>query len=227
MKVDSNLVFQIEDFVPKGRKVTFGKLVKKFSEETSLCSNPDGLPNQLWMKVSVERPSEAIAALLVISYLRIGTRSHFFIENILEHIFRMAKNYKFEGKWNRVGQSLSRQDFESLGIYGFLESIQEYYSENDFFGNLLPVAYFFLERNIFIVKTFYKPYRKSSIFDDRPVKRKVRRRGYDDKGSRRPDHKWLPKYDLWLEEEEQERKKRIPSYHRKDPPIFTWWKGFS
>lgn len=62
--------------------------------------------------------------------------------------------------------------------------IQDKFNDNDFFGNYLSVKN--LER---IFRQLRLPKKES-----RPVKKPVFRRGYNDKGSRRPDHEPEPKF---------------------------------
>jgi hypothetical protein len=60
----------------------------------------------------------------------------------------------------------------------------------DFFGNFLPKA----EKMANTIKFFRK--------NKNIVKRPKRKRGYDDHGSRRPDHKWLESHDISFTEEQ-------------------------
>lgn len=68
------------------------------------------------------------------------------------------------------------------------------YSGNEIFGN-------FLKNDMLDLLKVLKVRRKVI----RPPKRKVRRRGYQDHGSRRPDHKWLPRFDYSFSENQNEK----------------------
>jgi len=61
----------------------------------------------------------------------------------------------------------------------FLATYLSSNSEDDFFGNLLPSANRYIRWN----KMHYKVFKQEG-----PVRRKVRKRGYDDKGTFRPLH---------------------------------------
>jgi len=76
--------------------------------------------------------------------------------------------------------------------------LSDEFSSHEIFGNLI-------ERGLFSLRAI-------KIFRKNPrVKRRIRRRGYDDKGSRRSNDKALPDYDFTLTEAQNkiERKKDI------------------
>lgn len=227
MEFTSQTIFSMYDFVPKGQEISLEGLVKKFSQETSLYSDPDGLPNRLRLVVMPETSREAISVLLALVLIRPGWSSYYFIESVAENIHNMARKYMFEGKWKVVGELLSQQDFFSAGEYGFLRILEKYYSEQDFFGNVLPQTYRMID-TWFRTSSDYRPYRKPSdekLLLSKP-RRRVRRRGYNDKGSRRPSHKWLPGKDLFLEEQEEQRQKFLSQYPLKTPPKRYWFNSY-
>lgn len=73
----------------------------------------------------------------------------------------------------------------------------ERYSGSEIFGNILGNDLTDLKKSMIFKRLKYK----------RP-KRAIRRRGYKDKGSRRPDHRWLPKEDFTFTELQIEKEKR-------------------
>lgn len=227
MEFSSRILLTMNDFTPKGQNLSLGELVKKYSEETSLYSNPDGLPNKLRLKVMPEDSREAISVLLAMVLIRPGWSSYYFLESLAENIHNMARKYMFEGKWKVVGELLSQQDFFKSGEYGFLRILGKYCSEQDFFGNILPLSYRMI-KSWFRVSSDYSPYRDpidAKLIQSKP-KRKIRRRGYNDKGSRRPDHKWLPGYDKFLEEEEEQRQILLSRFPLKKPSSRYWFSSY-
>jgi hypothetical protein len=71
------------------------------------------------------------------------------------------------------------------------------YHEREYFGNLS--------------KRIKKNAERVHFFQSRPpkAKRKIRRRGYQDKGSCRPQHRWLPTRDLSFNEEQSEHEAEL------------------
>jgi len=75
---------------------------------------------------------------------------------------------------------------------GAVENLQVFYSERDFFGNLVPL----MEKLASQLKVLN--------LQPRRAKRTIRHRGYRDHGSLRPSHQWAPKYDWSLTEEQNQ-----------------------
>lgn len=188
METSVQLFFDIDDFVPKGSKLSFGELVFKFSQETSLYPAPDYIP-YLWVVGDFwfEKPSRCIALIYATSAIYvIAPASAEVFEDLLGHIYHLCKAHNFQGGWSDVA-ALLQQDLFSLGQYGILQSMR--CSRDDFFGNILPNAATIIHKAFCIKNKWRKPVaflskKERSI----GVVRKVRRRGYNDKGSRRPDH---------------------------------------
>lgn len=215
--MEKNIIFRVDDFIPKNRQISFGDLCKKFSEETSLQSAPSD-PKIIWFKRSGDpkNAQECLALLLAVAWTRPGWSSNFSIQDILEHVYEMGKNQYFEGKWKLVAAVL-QQDFYTRGCNGILQIILKHVSEDDFFGNILPLAYSFVQNRLTTKSYLQKQNRTRS----RAVRRKIRRRGYNDKGSRRPDHRWLPGSDVFVSEEHEARKKNI--FDLPGPPSRYWF----
>lgn len=86
--------------------------------------------------------------------------------------------HRYEGEWNKLQTMLEQiPDYPS-----FEEKYQNFFSDNDFFGNVLPALDSFLRRNR--LRNTSQPYDA----DRRKPKRLQRHRGYRDKGSLRPYH---------------------------------------
>lgn len=228
MEISSNLMLQIQDFKPKKKHISFVSLCERFSEKTSSWSDPSN-PFELWLDTFevTKYPSDCISLLLVISFCRPGWSSYETIEKLINHIWFLAtKAHGSQGKWMIVREMLS-QDFYRLGIRGCLQKLAPHVSEQDLFGNYLKKAYRILENEILIPRRMIKAARELSKREKyRGIKRKVRRRGYDDKGSLRPSHKGLIEADdelLRKEIERLERESRLPQL--KVPPPRYWFKS--
>lgn len=189
METSSRLFFAIDDFIPKGKKYSFGELVEKFSEETSLQPDPSFLP-EFYVRSSelLKKPEGCLAVILACSYTRPGYSCAELYENLLNQIYHYASCHNFEGKWTLVGEVL-QQDLFSRGIYGLLSIMIKDMSSEDFFGNFLPKVYLIVESGL-IVRNYANIYRENLSRRERlkGVRRKIRRRGYNDKGSRRLPH---------------------------------------
>ena len=93
-----------------------------------------------------------------------------------------------QGKWQLVR--------ELLGLKGtFLKPRWQHFaktvSSRDFFGNWLPLM-LEIERYLYSKKMYPDSYLSWDDHSSYRVRKKVYRRGYDDKGSRRPEQKWFP-----------------------------------
>lgn len=182
-----------------------GPDVRNFSARTS--SSPD---LELEFRCSQEflvTARDALAVLAVLPLVSKGTRSYFQIESIRNHIATMACQYRYQGDWEVVGSLL--QHSNSLQVYDTWKVIMSTMNAYDWFGNFLP----HLKR---AVKALTLVPRYISVVEDtRVVKEPQRKRGYDDKGSRKSSHKWTPGPPL---KREKELKKPV-----KEPPSFAWF----
>lgn len=230
MEISSKSFFAIDDFTPRGKSLSFGDLVIKFSEKTSSRSDPSN-PYEKWLRdfSILKKPDGALALILALSYTREGWSSAETSEKLIVHIFNLARNHQFQGKWDRVGEILQHCDLYTLGIHGILSSICKNMSEEDFFGNFLPEVYRIIEKNL-ILRPMTKGYRTLNKRERyRGIHRKVRRRGHDDKGSLKPNSLDAREVmsDVWVLEKESERKKVLERYHLKDPLSYKryWYRS--
>lgn len=168
--------------------------VKKIAENASSYSTS---PNRV--SVPVESALEAIATIFAVSAI-FPERAGFLKMDILEKIARIARNYQYEGKWSLVQELL-----ETKNIPYYLSLVLcEHFSPEDLFGNLAPLVR---------KKALQIKFRKYQTQKPR-VRYPKRKRGYDDKGSLRPSHLWLPKdVHLGPNPEREDRTHRI-SYPR-------------
>lgn len=242
METSSRFFFTIEDFRPTSKKdptkifPSFGELVKKFSQESSLY--PD-LPNrktgtedyklkEIWFRGEIDSAQESLAFLAVLSFIK-PQRGYFTLKNVLNHFYEMAKTYNFQGKWEQVGETLSQSNYYQGGINGTLSVIIQEMNENDFYGNFLPLMYSMLKK--LRVRQIYPAYQDPENLSKRMrlkgIHRQERKRGYNDKGSRRPPHEVNPllrgKTVVTSKEEEELRKLKELKYLPKEPRTRDWF----
>jgi len=95
----------------------------------------------------------------------------------LEKIFQRARNANFQGNWMLVKEYL--QDIQNTEEKAFL-FLRKHFHPRDIFGNLVP-----------LMKRLSRCIRVGTPAPPR-VRKPQRKRGYDDKGTLRLSHKWLP-----------------------------------
>lgn len=233
MKTNSKFYLSLADYRPKGSRVTLEQLCFKVASETSLC--PDTLdPQSIWIsglgeKKGITKPYDYICVILALSYCRIGWSSMFSYEKILNYMLGQAKLHNLEGDWKKVATLLSTTDLYTKGVNGVWSKALEDVSENDFYGNILPRVYNII-KNCFRTTSIYNQYdlclpSTQKGHRAKTIKQKVYRRGYNDKGSKPPDDKWLPKIYQELVAEELERQEILNSYSIKSPPSRYWFKS--
>lgn len=178
----------------------------KIAEETSLCSDN---PMELWCSGEfLTDANRALAVLAVLPLVCPSTRNYSCLHSLREHIAKMVDNYRHEGKWEIVGRILSTTT--SLQVYDSWMIIMENMTPNEWFGNFVPLL-------VQALKSLR--WRKVYQFvteDPRPVRKPQRKRGYNDKGSQRPPHKWLPR-NAYV------RKDILEPTKVKEPRSFAWF----
>jgi len=117
----------------------------------------------------VENSHQAAVVILLSSYLQPWQT-----DRIIEHIAQLAYRYKYQGEWVRIQELLESEHTPE----GILSKYSQHRHVDEIFGNFLPAC------NRYI-KWFNRAFR---VPTRRPVRRKVRKRGYDDKGTLRPNH---------------------------------------
>lgn len=232
MRVNSKTYFDIDDFIPKGQSLSFGELCIQFSEEASLQFDPSvprefTLQNLSWLR----HPMQAVSVILALSFCRTGWSSAEESEKLIRHIYNMARNCRFQGRWSIVGEVL-QQDLFTRGISGILDRICKNCSSEEFYGNILPLTYNLIEQRILCFVPMYQPYREVTGKDRlKGIKRRIRRRGYNDKGSSKPESAKFPKVeevqkDVWLIEKEIKRAEEERSLPQlKLPPPLYWYQS--
>lgn len=219
---------EIEDYSPKKQSETLSTICQQWSQETSACSDPDGnYPKEIWFNkgFQIQTPFTAIAVLVAMDYIS-SWSSYNQRERLEKHIHEMASSYRFQGRWKIVGEIQQIPALRS-GINGRMSILCKYYSKNAIFGSLLPLVWKILKFHYITKIPQYRKYRDSEVwkyFEPKP-KRKIRRRGYDDKGSRTPDDKWLPGSDWSLEEKELRSLELKNQFKLQEPPSRYWYRS--
>jgi hypothetical protein len=210
MESNPKLLLDLQDFIPKGKNRSLVDLCIKFSQETSLQPVPEFLPyfyaRESWFK----KPRGCLQIILACSLTRPGWSCAELYEKLLERIYHQARIHNFQGEWELVGEVL-QQDLFTQGVNGILCRLVKNLSKEDFFGNFLPGTYRCIEVGLFVKNNWTTPVAFLSKRDRcKGIKRKIRRRGYNDKGSRKPSHEYhgIPKFIL-SESEYEEYKKRL------------------
>lgn len=179
----------------------------KIAEETSLCSDN---PQEIWCSGEfLTDANHALALLAVLPLVCPSTRNYSCQQSIREHVARIADNYKLEGNWSIVGRILSTTS--GLQVYDCWTIIQETMTTNEWFGNFVPLLV-----QAFRAVRWRKVYRFVTE-DHRPVRKPQRKRGYSDKGSQRPSHKWIP-VNAYARED------ILKPTKVKEPRSFAWFK---
>jgi len=167
-------------------------------------------PKEYWYSSAFRLDAKRSIALLAVLPLFAGGRKYDQIDSLRLKIAKMASNYRLEGDWKLVGEILQRT--VSLDIHSTWSIIAKTMTTNVWFGNFLPLM---LEAvKALRLRTIYS----SVTTDKRKVQYPKRKRGYDDKGSMTPSHKWLPKQGNLLTQE-REKVEIVP----KIPPRYAWW----
>jgi hypothetical protein len=165
----------------------------RIAEYTSPCSD-----NPYKFVCPVTSAREAMAALYLMSMVvpeRLGISRISFTD----HIAQMAFNYRYEGDWRIVQEILEQRPFVPYSIGKIILSNM---NTNDYYGNFQPLVVQLLQK-CKMVPLFQRKKWK--------VKRTQRKRGYDDKGTLRPSHLWLPT-DIHLGENPEPEDYRCRSY---------------
>jgi hypothetical protein len=185
---------------------SIGDLSRKIAAEASSC--PDS-PMELWVSDEFLRTAkDALALLCVVPLCIPSTRNYFLIQNLRNHLAKMASNYKLEGDWCIVGQLLEHDT--GLQIYVIWKTVLAIMTPQDWFGNFVP-------RLRSAIKALrWRTMYSSVVTDPRPVRWPQRKRGYDDKGSWRLSHERIPR-EAWVSEDN--RAKVRP----REPHPFAWF----
>jgi hypothetical protein len=183
-----------------------GDLSKKIAAEASSC--PDS-PNELWVSSEFLRTADDALALMCVMPLCIpSTRNYFLIQHLRDHLAGMATNYRLEGHWSLVGELL--QQDTGLQCHVIWKAILSKMNPQDWFGNFVP-------RLVSAIKALrWRQMYHSVVSDNRPVRRPLRKRGYDDKGSWRPLHERRPR-ETWVRED------NLVKVTAKEPPSYAWF----
>lgn len=145
------------------------------AETSSLYSNTSAS-----LRANFESSQEALALILISGFLKPWNT-----DIIIRTIGQKAYAYNYQGNWKRVQLILESYDFqEELDTQQAPEKLIAtflmFFSPEDFYGNIVPLAYKLAKYRIFFKNPFNENFRRPQ--------RPVFRRGYKDKGSRRLPH---------------------------------------
>lgn len=139
--------------------------------------------------------------------MKIKSTNYVVAYNYLEKMNKKGYHYKYEGKWTMVKSLVSLPRIYYLQTY--IDFLFDNFSEDDIYGNLIRrIVYYMGHCRV----------RKMSNVRTK-VRYPERKRGYTDKGSRRPSEKWLPKiyqelYSFEKEKNEIELVEVTPPHHK-------------
>lgn len=198
MEFSNDVFFETWDFVQDK--------VNCFADRNPLCSDS---PVEVTVKGELTRARDALGILLVLPMLIPSTRNYDIIANLREQIWKTAWRNNLEGQWYLVAQILQRSD--SLSIYSTWEVVLEHCSPQDWFGNIVPLMANSIKR------IYLKPKYSFDSESTAPVNKPQRKRGYNDKGSRRDSNALA-----WYIPDEPEET-TILEFHYKNPPRYAYF----
>lgn len=146
----------------------------RIAEYTSACSHS---PSKFVCPVSNAR--DAMAALYLVSMI-IPERAGVIRIQFTDHIAQMAYNFRYEGDWKIVQEILE------------LKTFMPYFVGKILFENMTPREYYGNFEPLLLIKWKQCKMLKLHLRQKGRVVKPKRKRGYDDKGTLRPDHRWLP-----------------------------------
>jgi len=182
---------------------TFDKVQDKvncFADRNPLCSD---IPVELTVKGELTRAKDVLGLLLVLPLVVPSTRNYDIIATLREQLWNTAWRNKLEGQWYTVAQILQHSD--SLSVYQTWEVVMRHCSSQDWFGNIVPLMCNTLKR------LTYKPKYAFDSESTAPVNKPQRKRGYNDKGSRRDNNALA-----WFIPDDPEE--IVVEFHYKQPP---------
>lgn len=169
MKFSNLTFFETWDFVQDK--------VNCFADRNPLCSDS---PVELAVKGELTKARDALGVLLVLPLILPSARNYDTIACLREQLWNSAWRNKLEGQWYLVAQILQRSD--SLSVYDTWEVVLEHCSPEDWFGNICPLMANTIRR------LYLKPKYNFDSESKAPVNKPQRKRGYNDKGSRRDNN---------------------------------------
>lgn len=146
---------------------------ENLAEVTSLCSDTSERIYQLW-HTQLNKPSQCLAMLLILPLIPKISRNGFWKMKIIDHMAQQCYKATYQGDWIIVQEILERRN---QSLHSVLSKILEHKDTFFLFGNLLPLA----DRMVNGIKA--REAYVSVIWDERPVRKIQRKRGYNDKGT--------------------------------------------
>jgi hypothetical protein len=193
----------------------------KFSEEASLYSQlTQGLYEYGTKEGFPETANDALDILLVLPLVVKQPGNYYQIERLRNHLGHLVSRNQGQGDWKKVERIL----LSSTSCHSVIETwnlIAPEVHERSWFGNVIPR----LRRAIKMLKLkrmypLHYSNGEGNSPKDPNVKKPQRKRGYNDKGSRRPPERWLP---TELGELGEQQKYVVLV---KEPPKNLWFRFF-
>jgi len=153
---------------------------------------------QLTIRGDRFRARDALGVLLILPHFASG-RKYYRAERIIREIGQKARRAQYQGDWMIIKEILEKSNFQS-----WIETwriIMPNFSSEDWFGNIVP-----------LLKASFRKIKYVSDYvsveeDTRPVNRPQRKRGYTDKGSRRPENALC-----WFIPDSEDTSLELPKY---------------
>lgn len=222
------LFLEVWNFRPKEKPTSLKEVVIKFSEKTSLQSDPYN-PCEYYLKDNslLEKPFSCVALLYSLVLVCGGRGQMERIEKIRKKIEKVGQYYQFQGKWADVG-ALLHTELNTYGMNNFESKLYSMFSTEDLFGNILPLCHSIIEKKLGIKKLASLPKDYTNKRDRlRGVKRRIRRRGYNDHGSLKLNHEHHETGPDWsLDEKEQKLQKIFEEYSIIESPPSGYFRDY-
>lgn len=150
------------------------RLKNWIAEKPSLQSTMDLYGFDFQWLPHYTRAREGIIAYILSLYL-----SPWNTDRLAKRLSESCYFHRYQGEWNNLQNLLEKVS----NLSDFEEKYLEFFSANDFFGNILVEMDNFLKYNSLLSSSRSYEYKNR-----KPPKRKQFHRGYNDKGSLRPSH---------------------------------------
>lgn len=148
------------------------KFLAKWIAESQSCYSQTAYKPKFWFP-SISKARDALCAIFLAQFI-----PYWETAEVFQRMGQLAYQNRYSGRWESVQLILERIKLSTNSQPELNEMIWlEMFQPREFYGNFLQQVELFLMIN----RETYRSYEKHSR-----VKRKVRRRGYQDKGSLRP-----------------------------------------
>jgi len=169
-KVDTNLLSRLESYLVS--KVGASETVS--AVPMSVWSAPEDFPDRELTLIMPKKYKNSSHYLICTWLIALSKKEIMWKEELRLIILQKCKENKYQSEWMTLFH-LVKLDSLQLCLYILLES---YMSADDIWGNVIKHINLIIDRNLV----------RFAMIQRKKPKEKVFRRGYNDKGSRRPAH---------------------------------------